>query len=229
MTFEQHLHERHFYRQFVHRDDLVFDVGANQGNKAAAFLALRARVIAVEPNTACVDYMKTRFRAAIATGHIQIEPVAIASQHGELSFTVFDSISAMTSGSTQFVKYAKTIGCTEDRVIRAKAVTLNDLVARYGVPHFIKIDVEGMDADVLKGLVRRPRFLSFEYHTAKPLWENTCQSFHQVIRLGFKEANLTSLAVPQLLFKPWKTIDGARSVVEKLRESGDNWGDVIVR
>jgi FkbM family methyltransferase len=229
LTLEQQLRERQFYRQFVRRDDLVFDIGANRGDKTAAFLSLGAHVVAVEPNAACADYMKTNFHAAVANGHLEIECVAIASEGGELNFTVFDSTSAMTSGSTQFVKYAKTLGCTEVRAIRAKAITLDDLVARHGLPHFVKIDVEGMDADVLRGLARRPKFLSFEYHTAKPLWENTCQSFQQVIRLGFKEANLTSLAAPKLLFKSWMTIDAALSTIKKFQESAGSWGDVIVR
>ena len=64
----------------------------------------------------------------------------------------------MTSASSQFVEYAKTLGCTEDRAIRAKAITLDDLIELRGVPHFVKIDVEGMDADVLKGLARRRSF-----------------------------------------------------------------------
>ena len=62
-----------------------------------------------------------------------------------------------------------------------------------------------------------------------PLWENTCQSFQQVSRLGFQEANLTSLAVPKLLFKSWMKIDTALSMIEKFRESAECRGDVLVR
>ena len=44
----QHTHRR-FYRQFVPHGGLCFDVGANVGNRVALFLALGARVVAVEP------------------------------------------------------------------------------------------------------------------------------------------------------------------------------------
>jgi predicted RNA methylase len=42
-----------FYSQFVSSGDLVFDVGANVGNRSKIFSRLGARVIAFEPQPAC--------------------------------------------------------------------------------------------------------------------------------------------------------------------------------
>jgi hypothetical protein len=39
------------------------------------------------------------------------------------------------------------------------------LSGRYGVPRFIKIDVEAYEEQVLAGMSFSPEFLSFEYHT----------------------------------------------------------------
>ena len=41
--------------------------------------------------------------------------------------------------------------------------SLDDLIARYGEPRFVKIDVEGAERDVLDGLTRPLVALSFEY------------------------------------------------------------------
>lgn len=42
-------------------------------------------------------------------------------------------------------------------------VTTLDLLAReYGEPEFVKIDVEGFEINVLRGMTFRPRYLSFE-------------------------------------------------------------------
>ena len=41
--------------------------------------------------------------------------------------------------------------------------TLDNLIAIYGKPTFIKIDVEGFEHEVLKGLSQNVKFISFEY------------------------------------------------------------------
>jgi FkbM family methyltransferase len=229
LGWEQYARERSFYRRLIRKGDLVFDVGANVGGKTAAFLSLGARVIAVELNSSCVDQIVRKYDAAIASGRLQVECAAVASKSGELTLTIFDSESAIGSGSAEFVRYAETAGYTDSRLITTKAVTLDDLVARFGQPEFVKIDVEGMDADVLQGLTRRPRLLSFEYHTAAPLWTNTRECFNQAERLGFREANLTEMAIPKFLFPSWIRINDALSKIEHWHEIGDRWGDVIVR
>jgi FkbM family methyltransferase len=229
LVWEHYLREKKFYGHLVGRGSLVFDIGANKGSKTAAFLSLGARVIAVEPSPECTNYMLVEYRNAIAKGRLQIEQAAVASENGELTLTLIDPASAMCSGSTDFIKYAEAVGYTGGRAIKVKAITLDDLVDRYGVPHFIKIDVEGMDADVLRGLSQRSRSLSFEYHTAAALWENTRACFDHVLRLGFTEANLTEFVSPKFLFPSWIEIATVLSQLEEWRAAGTRWGDVIVR
>jgi FkbM family methyltransferase len=229
LGWEQYARERSFYRRLIRKGDLVFDVGANVGGKAAAFLSLGARVVAVEPNSNCTGYLLRKYRHAIQGERLHVECAAVASTNGELSLTVVDPDSAMCSGEPDFLEYARTIGYKGVQAITARSITLDCLIERYGLPDFIKVDVEGMDADVLKGLSQRPRSLSFEYHTAAALWPKTRECFNQVLRLGFTEANLTEMTVPKFIFDSWIGINAALSELEKWRESGNHWGDVVVR
>ena len=50
-----------FYSQFISNNDVVFDVGANIGNRSKIFLKLNASVIAVEPQDECIKYLQSTF------------------------------------------------------------------------------------------------------------------------------------------------------------------------
>jgi FkbM family methyltransferase len=229
LQLEQHLQERQFYGRFVKRGDLVFDIGANKGAKAAALLSLGARVIAVEPNPVCTRAILEGNSRAVARGSLQVECAAVAAQPGEIILTIFDSEADMTSGSAEFLKYARTVGYKEACTMTATSTTLDKLIERFGLPAFLKIDVEGMDANVLRGLSSKPCYLSFEYNTAGPLLENTRECFGQAVRLGFTEANFTEATAPKLLFDSWMGIQTALSQLEKWRANEDRWGDVVLR
>jgi FkbM family methyltransferase len=229
LQLEHYFGERRFYRQFVRRGDLVFDIGANKGAKAAALLSLGARVVAVEPNPVCTGAILENNRRAVTRGFLTVECAAVAAQPGELSLTIFDSNADMTSGSPEFLKYARSIGYSDARTVTATAITVDSLIERFGVPDFIKIDVEGMDADVLRGLSLKPNYLSFEYNTTGPLLENTRECFRQAIRLGFTEANLTDATSPSFLFRSWISVDATLAQLEEWRVTSDRWGDVVAR
>jgi len=229
LTWEHNYRERRFYRQIIQPNDLVFDVGANVGRKTDAFLALGARVVAIEPNPNCIQQLRDGFARAVRDGSLIIEPVAATRDARSVTLTVFNRESAITSGSTEFVEYARTIGEVASRELTVKSVTLDELVARHGIPTFIKVDAEGMDAEVLIGLTIPPRILSFEYHTAPKLWNDTFRCFNEVKRLGFTEANLTSMAEPAFIYKTWIGIDQVLSRIKDWAKYGQHWGDVICR
>lgn len=86
-----------------------------------------------------------------------------------------------------------------------------------------------MDAEVLRGLSPKPRFLSFEYNTNEVLAANTRQCFTEVRRLGYKEANFTKRSLPELLFESWIGMDNASERFEQWCADGAGWGDVILR
>ena len=74
-----------------------------------------------------------------------------------------------------------------DETVAVTVTTLDDLIDRYGEPAFCKIDVEGYELDVLRGLSRPIRALSFEYVVAAK--EAALDCIRYLRQLGVYEYN----------------------------------------
>lgn len=154
-----------FYSQFVSSGDLVFDIGANDGLYTEMFLWLGARVVAVEPHPDCVR----KLRAFRPQHRLIVAPVAAGSSESEAPFFLCADSAAHSSLSTDWLSVAQHLpeqGKENwDQTIRVRVTTLDSLIGRFGVPSFIKIDVEGFEREVLTGLTRPVECLSFEFIT----------------------------------------------------------------
>ena len=143
------------YRCFVGPGDLVFDVGAHVGDRVAAFRRLGARVVAVEPQPALRMTLKLLHGRSRA---VTIEPLAIGRAEGSAELMLNLANPTVSTASADFIRAAAGArgweGQTWTRTITVAMTTLDALIARHGVPAFIKIDVEGFEAEALAGLSR---------------------------------------------------------------------------
>jgi FkbM family methyltransferase len=141
-----------FYRQIVRHGDLCFDVGANHGNRVEVFRRLGARVIAVEPQQRCVDALRERFAGDLG---VTIIDAGVSSSPGERDL-LLASIDTLSTMSPSFAAATRASGRFESEEwsssTRVRVTTLDDLISVFGAPAFTKIDVEGHEPEVLKGL-----------------------------------------------------------------------------
>ena len=156
-----------FYNSFLGHCDLIFDIGANDGYKSEAFLKLADKVVCCEPDKLNYKILRVRFRRR--KKKISIENKALSNIRGYVEFYIHYPGSAFNTLSPKWKnlletdnkkKWNEKISFTD--IVKTETTTLDILINKYGLPGFIKIDVEGSEPLVLKGLTRRVACLSFE-------------------------------------------------------------------
>jgi FkbM family methyltransferase len=156
-----------FYSRFVRPGDLVFDIGAHVGDRTRAFRRLGCRVLAVEPQPLLARLLRLLYARS---RHTVVVNAAVSDSTASVKLNVNSKNPAVSTASAEFIRAAQAgapgwNGQEWDRELEVAATTLDALIARYGRPAFMKIDVEGYEDRVLAGLsVALPAF-SFEFTT----------------------------------------------------------------
>ncbi len=151
-----------FYSQFFQPGTRVFDVGANQGEYAEIFAREGGRVLAIEPNTAYSPRLNALSRM------FDIHPVfaAIAEAPGEAELQVCSTAiySTLVDPHAEWIETSPDYaGVKWTHTLKVPVTTLDILAKEFGEPEYVKIDVEGFEINVLRGMTFRPRYLSFEF------------------------------------------------------------------
>jgi FkbM family methyltransferase len=153
---------QHFYKQFIPAGSTVFDVGANRGEYAEIFANCGGKVIAIEPNPA----FKARLLALSRSASITPVFAAMGSSPGraELNICSNPAFSTMSHADADWMKGSPDyVGVEWNKTVEVEVLTLADLARKYGTANYIKIDVEGFELEVLKGMGAKPEFISFEF------------------------------------------------------------------
>lgn len=167
--------EEDFYRGLLvglRRNDLIFDVGSNVGAKSDLFLRLGARVVAIEPDEANQVILRDRFlRYRLNPRPVVIVGKAVSDKAGTEKMWIDGPGSAVNTLNRRWADHLKEnstsfkhqhYGLSFSSSKSVETTTLEDLMRAYGTPFFVKIDVEGYELNVLKGMGRPVPFLSFE-------------------------------------------------------------------
>lgn len=149
------------YKKFCKEGDLIFDVGANIGNRVEIFLALKTRVVAVEPQSFCRKVLRARFG-----DKIKIINKGLGEKEEIKTMYISTSSSQISSFSKEWIDSMKKERFSAenwDQQEQIELTTLENLISQFGIPSFVKIDVEGFEVNVLGGLLTAVPSLSFEY------------------------------------------------------------------
>ncbi len=169
------LEKANFYAKFLPTNSLCFDVGAHIGNKTQALLLAQAKVVAIEPQEKLVKKLRKRF-----IKDVTIVNKGISDKIDKKDFYISDATTLSTFSKEWTVKMKDSrfkIYHWKKNKNQIDTTTLDELITKYGIPFFIKIDVEGHEIEVLKGLSQIIPIVSFEFAIPE-FYENlvTCLS-----------------------------------------------------
>ena len=229
LTPQYHKHQnamKSFYGQFIHADDLCFDIGANVGNRTKIFLSLGARVVAVEPQSSCVRKLEKKFRGV---DRITIVPEAVGEQSGTAELLVSQA-TTISSISQEWISRVRASGRFASyfwkKHEQVKVTTMDGLIARFGRPVFCKIDVEGFEYQVVRGLLQPAGILSFEF--TPEYIEPALDSIRYLSGLGEARFNYSPGESMHLALEDWAASDEIIRILTTLPDRSV-FGDVYAR
>lgn len=211
-----------FYDLFVKRDSLAFDIGAGAyaddescGDRTAVFRTLGAKVVAVEPQVQAMKFLQSRFdgdrNITLIEKAVSNRPVAT-----DVMYELHRERVVMATLNPQFVTWCdhtKMFGDGEWKKRAVQVTTLNALIEHYGVPQFIKIDVETSDSLVVDSLDTAVKSLSFEFHPWNE--QGALEAVDTLATLGDYEFNF-SLFEELTFTQGWMDAEAMKAAIKKL-------------
>ena len=215
-----------FYRQFIPPGGLCFDVGANLGNRVKVFRKLGAKVIAVEPQTECARVLRSFYRH---DPNVEVAETALGEGEGTAEMLISNA-PTLSSMSREFIDAVQASGRfaagyhweTKQLV---PVTTLDRLIDKWGAPAFIKIDVEGSEYQVLKGLTRPVHALSIEFVPER--LSPTFQAFEHLNRLGPIQLNYCLGENLSFCSPRWLGVEEMAGTLSRVDPA--SFGDVYIR
>jgi len=190
--------------------NLIYDLGLHKGEDTAFYLRKGYNVIAVEANPELVVHCKDRFRDELERGQLRIIEGAIAPASAGDTITLFRNRKSVWSTiDERWAERNAKLGEPSQR-IEVPRVDVGDVYHTFGVPFYLKIDVEGADRialEELKILEARPQYVSIE--SEKVDFSNLLEELELLLALGFRKFKaVQQQEIPGRKIKT-KSLDGA--------------------
>ena len=218
---------RRFYAALIRPGDLCFDIGAHVGNRLWAWTSLGAQVVGIEPQPICMRFLRRWYGKHPAVTLIEAAVGAVPGRQPLWISAQTPTVSTLSRRWIDEVQQAASfahVRWAEGQAV--EVTTLDALIAQYGEPHFCKIDVEGYESEVLRGLSRPLPALSLEYLPATPT--PALDALVRLTHLGDYRFNWSVREEHKWQAAQWLTAEGMATILSRLPIDAPS-GDIYAR
>jgi FkbM family methyltransferase len=187
---------------------LIYDIGAHEGEDTEFYLKKGFHVVAIEAAPELNIHLQNNFKKEIEGGQLTLLNCAISDVGGQIDFFVNEKLSIWGTANAKWAERNLKMGAPS-RKIKVKAEQLENILGRYGMPYYMKIDIEGSDMLCLYALrkfPRRPDYLSIE--SEKISWKNLLNEFHVLKELGYKKFKVVNQGRVSSQIEPYPCFEG---------------------
>ena len=167
---------------------MAYDIGANTGICTEWFLKHNYdKVISVEPGASDFQYLSKRY---CSNDRVILLNNALSDRSGVIDFYEC-SCSTLSTADTEWIHSSRFAGQYTWSLTHKNAITLDQMFKIYGYPDFLKIDVEGSEYQVIKGMTRKiDCIIGFEW--AEEKWEQILLTIQYLQKLGYTQFSYTN-------------------------------------
>lgn len=174
--------------------NLIFDIGFNVGEFTQTCFNKypNCSVIAVEANPNLANNASPHF---FTNYNFSLLNNLVSDKDGEATdFYISPYATGVSTASTEFMensrftKGSKNVEANSIKwqpPIKIESITVDSMIERYGVPDLLKIDVEGYELNVLKGLTQKVNDICFEWHEEES--KNLYKILEHLQSLGYEQ------------------------------------------
>ena len=213
----------HDVLKLLNSGDLFFDIGAHLGEKSKKILDKNLKIVMLEPLPQCVKQLRENFKNI---NNVQILEKAVGRTVGNMKLEVNSKIPTISTMAKHW-KNGRFSNQEWDQKISVEVTTLDRLIKIYGLPNYIKIDVEGFELDVILGLSQKAGIISFEF--TSEFLDQSIKCLNHLEKIGYNKFNF-SIGESRKFYTEWSNTE---NLISKLKNESKNnkllWGDIYCK
>ena len=190
--------------------NLIYDLGSHNGQDSEFYLKKGFTVVAVEANPTLCDDLKRRFSREIAEGRYVLIEKAVGERFGKVTFFLNTerSIWGTTEYNPRYKERSSAKVSPNWTEIVVPSIPFSWLTDQFGVPYYLKIDIEGADVLCLEDLMKeedRPNFISIE---RQPFLADQLKELALLKALGYTRFKIVDQKAVMHQQPPWPAREG---------------------